>query len=139
MDTSKEYIKMCEKAGEIQGLRGSGLWVNGDFYTDEILKRPSTPVDFCVFEDASDEPCEMYHPVWLPRQDDLQGMVISTELIENDILRMIMYFQKFARDDYFKDERFGIKSFFSMEQLWFAFVMSEKYGKTWDGNDWVKV
>ena len=25
---------------------------------------------------------------------------------------------------------------YSMEQLWLAFVMHEKYGKTWDGKDW---
>ncbi len=24
----------------------------------------------------------------------------------------------------------------SMEQLWLAFVMKEKHGKTWDGNQW---
>ena len=23
------------------------------------------------------------------------------------------------------------------EQLWLAFVMHEKYGKKWDGNDWI--
>ena len=26
----------------------------------------------------------------------------------------------------------------SMEQLWLAFVMQEKYNKTWNGKDWVK-
>jgi len=26
----------------------------------------------------------------------------------------------------------------SMEQLWLAFIMSEKYGKVWNGDDWVK-
>lgn len=46
----KIYYLMCEKAKEIQKLRGVGLWVNGDFYTDEILKKPSTPVDFCFLK-----------------------------------------------------------------------------------------
>ena len=28
--------------------------------------------------------------------------------------------------------------FSSFEQLWLVFVMKEKYGKTWNGQDWVK-
>ena len=27
---------------------------------------------------------------------------------------------------------------FSMEQLWLAFVMKDKYDKTWDGKEWKK-
>jgi len=30
------------------------------------------------------------------------------------------------------------KIFTSMEQLWFAFMMKENHGKTWDGESWVK-
>lgn len=26
----------------------------------------------------------------------------------------------------------------SIEQLWLAFVMHKKYGKVWDGQEWVK-
>ena len=26
----------------------------------------------------------------------------------------------------------------SMEQLWLAFVMKEKYEKTWDGTNWIE-
>lgn len=29
-----------------------------------------------------------------------------------------------------------LEQFTSMEQLWLAFVMKEKYNKTWDGNEW---
>ncbi len=29
------------------------------------------------------------------------------------------------------------KSFTSMEQLWLAFVMKEKYNKVWDGEEWI--
>jgi hypothetical protein len=31
-----------------------------------------------------------------------------------------------------------LPKFESMEQLWLAFVLKEKYGKVWSGTDWVK-
>ena len=80
MDTSEEYIKMCQKATEVQALCEA----------DVEIESPS---------------------IWLPRQDQLQGMVEYTV---------------------------GVNKFNSMEQLWLAFVMSEKYNKKWDGKDWIK-
>ena len=44
MDTSKTYIKMCERAEEIQALRceekhrNTGKWLNGDLYADIVGK-----------------------------------------------------------------------------------------------------
>jgi len=33
---------------------------------------------------------------------------------------------------------FYSEQFTSMEQLWLAFVMKEKYGKVWDRKDWIE-
>jgi len=41
---------------------------------------------------------------------------------------------------YFNDGVRDVTSclFSSMEQLWLAFVMSERFGKVWSGTEWVK-
>ena len=96
MDISPEYIKMCEKAVEIQKLAPRNE-VKNWWSPDDLM-------------------------VWLPRQDQLQ------EMCEN------------------KGEDFFIFAFRSgshplldtYEKLWLAFVMKEKYGKVWNGEDWVK-
>ena len=70
MDASKEYIDMCEKAKEIQILRGEGLWQNGDFY----VCTTGRGLFKAWWTDTEDEPPVMFKPVWLPRQDQLFKM-----------------------------------------------------------------
>ena len=122
---------MLEKAEKIQKLRGNTLWVDGDFYTDTILMgRASFSV---VQTEYADEPYEMYKPIWLPRQDQLQKMVRS-KFANN--LDMLMAFYAFVTED----KPFGFDAIFNapMEQLWLAFVMKEKYNKVWNGEKWIK-
>lgn len=57
MDTSKEYIKMCEKAVEIQELRPTVL--KGDLSVKDFFKQHNNGFD---------------KSIWLPRQDQLQEM-----------------------------------------------------------------
>ena len=131
MDNSKDYILMCEKIKEIQQLRGEGLWENGDFYTDDILKEHNREAS--VFEEASDEPYEMYHPTWLPRQGQLQKMIKDKWKSEYCLYYLAMFI-KFWKH---YDEKY-IVSFNSMEQLWLAFVMKEKYNRIWNKKEWEK-
>lgn len=87
MDTSKKYLKMCEKAVEIQQLQSTSI-------------------------------------IWMPRQDELQDMVwLGTATSIYYQLRHITEFQM----------KYSCQT---MEQLWLAFVMKEKYNKTWNGEDW---
>jgi len=68
--------------------------------------------------------------VWCPRQDQLQDMVFD----EDDNLRVWCYeIYKFC------DSKLGqhYREYGTMEQLWLAFVMWEKYQKKWDGKEWV--
>ncbi len=126
MDTSKKYFKMSENAIELQD---GHLWINGDFYTDDIMKNHKE--QFCVFEDSCDPPYDMYHPIWLPRQDQLQEM-IKEKLPPRDSF-ILFEFVEFVRNldsKHYED---------SMEQLWLAFVMKEKYNKVWNGQDWEKI
>ena len=117
MDTSKEYIEMCQKAGEIQSIWGNRKYLNR-----------------CVFNrNWFDTSNEIY--IWLPRQDQLQDMVeahLSIKSNYNHILyHLIAWLDKFPRGEYLKYLQY------SMEQLWLAFVMHEKFNKKWDGEEWI--
>lgn len=133
MDTSKEYITMCEKAEEIQGIE---LNIDmGDYFCSkedkkiEILDEPYNNTKFP--EDFIE------NLIWLPRQDQLQEMVIGNGNKFKNHIHALNFFIDFQYDEEFdeKKEDYIIK-YASMEQLWFAFVMKEKYNKVWGGEDW---
>lgn len=105
MDNTQEYIKMCEKAVEVQDLRPKHHTKHDCWIT--VIE----------FESLGKEGW-----VWLPRQDQLQEMV-STHL---DFLMGKI------SDFWGNTPGHG-----SMEQLWLAFVMKEKYNKIWLENEWV--
>jgi len=139
-------IKMCEQAEEIQEV-----WRNpfrnkfGDLYWrgNKYLMIPEA----CILNTDSHFIPE--EEVWLPTQEQLQEMVLpiflkrysTTHALRNDssfIYRMII--EKFQRwinrsspsfDEY-------MAMFNSMNELWLAFVMHEKYNKIWTGEKWVK-
>jgi len=134
MDVSKEYIKQCD-CPEIQGLkdkpkssREDHNWVDGDYFVNH---RGGISV-YC--EECQDEfgPWStMPDWIFLPRQDQLQDMY------GNKWVDTMCEFGIWINDDcadgwYFENEnKLG-----SMEQLWLAFVMQEKYNKTWNGEAW---
>ena len=136
MDTSEQYIKMCEKAKEIQAK-----WQHqdGDFYftyaddDDDIiggrstLPRPDSWTDW-----------GKYHHIWLPRQDQLQEVVLKCweEMLWEEQCNTETLIDEWRDFIGIQTVEFIRQS--SMEQLWLAFVEKEKYGKAWDGEDWVK-
>ena len=130
MDTSEQYIKMCD-CPEIQN---GYLYDNGDFFFDTKKK------DVGVFHGklvwlANLDMKE--NKIWLPRQDQIQKMMKYLSLWE------LMYgFWKYIQDlNYLgtKPDEYLIKNFNSMEQLWLAFYMKEKHNKVWDEDRWVKL
>lgn len=126
MDTSKEYIEMCEKAKEIQE---NHKIISGDYFNGgEICED--------IFECNNDEgyliktiygkwflPSEC---VWLPRQDQLQEMVNRSYHPFGLVFGLCGFVKKLP------------VKVTSMEQLWLAFVMYEKFNKIWDGKKWIK-
>jgi len=108
MDTSKEYIKMCFEAKELQDR------------------------DFFYFMSHPKEYVAEYQSklggimTWLPRQDQLQEMIGKHYLRE--LIKIFIYWW----DNNWQEH----PEFASMEQLWLAFVMKEKYNKIWDGEKW---
>ena len=131
MDTSEQYIEMCEKAKEIQKIspginfgevfayprKYSGTveaeWVCGDYEGQPVLG------DW-LYQSPP-------YMVWLPRQDQLQEMVGKDVGLQTLCCRLY---------EFSTDQGAGITINGSMEQLWLAFVMHEKFNKVWNGIDW---
>ena len=107
----KEYVKMCEKSDEIQNEFEGNEYDIGCLLSNINPKKNLIVFVYQLLENPTSFPGKEYGGlVWLPRQDQLQ------EMVEKD--------------------NFSVKAT-SMEQLWLAFVMKEKYNKQWNGEGWV--
>ena len=145
MDKSETFIKMCD-CPEIQEdheytdgnyvayIRGRNGWAWAFNGTPQV----ELYYGGHYFDDNKIEFC------WLPRQDDLQKMVEEVigkthfvfrfnEFVESSYLPIThqLAYTYFANLD--DDKRDTVVS---MEQLWLAFVMKEKYNKVWTNNEW---
>ena len=113
MDTSTEYIKMCD-CKEVQDVRPFiadmddnrhlGCTPTGDFYYGFREKI-----------------------VWLPRQDQLQEMMLDPK---GEFLPCLV-----LGDWYLNSEYCDVlnKRLYTEEQRWLAYVMKKKFNKAWDG------
>ncbi len=122
MDTSKEYIKMCEEAEEIQER---WTWIKGDVFADEINQIHILESGGHIMLMGTHFP-EGY--IWLPRQDQLQEMVDWKEYNISIEWGSLPHKFNWSQDPLKIDGVDGN----SMEQLWLAFVMKEKYNKIWN-------
>ncbi len=150
MDTSKKYVEMCKKAVEIQG-RDFEAW---DIVWAKIPHSTNIP-QLGMFEDYDFKPgkdlCtitftagDLPHGcvkketlVWLPRQDQLQEMIIKQQgwqLHQRDIKTLLHNVCLSIEKGLPPFNKLG---FYSMEQLWLAFVMAQKYNKVWNGKEWI--
>ena len=121
MDTSQEYIKMRLAAVPDMGRGDTSLTgrITQMFGNDAVMD------EYGNYYAGYGSLCFK-----LERQDQLQEMVDCvrpTDLInslENEI-STAHYYKKYYLQ------------FTSMEQLWLAFLLSEKYNKCWDGERWI--
>jgi hypothetical protein len=160
MDLSENRIKMCDKANEIQALfeprigdtvfikapsearyfTEEGRWPNRK-WTYTIKKFPRDIIGFVTDTNGYDggltgfehwKAIEFHVPyvkfwvatesvIWLPHQDQLQEMIGDF----NTCLELL--FRRKLQNIYFT----------SMEQVWMALVMNEKYNKVWGAEGWV--
>ena len=120
MDTSKEYIKMCEKAEEIQKNK---RWLKAGDFCRNPYSGDSHAIGTTV---------EKTDLIWLPRQDQLQEMVKQNSLNIIDLNYFVASISLFLKQSNKDGELY-----YSLEQLWLAFVMKEKYNKTWNGKEWL--
>ena len=161
MDVGSEYIKMCEKAKEVQDNPlcesvADGLAIKeihrlgiGDFVaayfsdwdkvdkdTQKYIRRWRTWIisESDILGYAGSSPYfnkESRGLVWLPTQSQLQEMVRTVYLYE-----LIDCFTNWYDNEVAVR---GLAQFdnASMEQLWLAFVMFELYSKKWSKGEWV--
>jgi len=146
MDTTEKYIKMCEKATEIQGHK----FILGDYfcYSEDkdyvyiitstfdtqgggTLLRGHSVNHKDIWDEKEVHSQFSDKPVWLPTQDQLQEMMYESPMSESTVQDMVGYLYKFAFE-----ESHGIVS---MEQLWLTFIMESYHKKKWNGEDWVAV
>ncbi len=133
MDETKQYILMCEKAEEIQKgwipRRGDYIFFwhqdKEGFYWDFVcnplgIKEQVSAIHFDV----------IYR--WLPRQDQLQDMIFDRK--NHTEVFYVSYFYRFVYEDLCSTSRDSNN--WSMEQLWLAFVMKERYNKVWNSKEW---
>jgi len=150
MDTSETYIKMCEKAEEIQDgwdiadwdycycEKGERVVVLSGYETDGGFYGHGVETDFWEEGKPNKIICNEDSDVhiWLPRQDQLQEMVGDWE-------KQIEILDDWLGNAYdppsFKGNYWCINNLTSMEQLWLAFVMKEKYNKVWNGEEWITI
>lgn len=137
MDTSEEYIHQCD-CEEVQEHR---RYDGGDWICD-----PNDGHSWAIWQrvrGATDEGMRKFMDglLWLPRQDQIQDMMEW----KNEY-----HFWEWEADTFDGDKAgsyhgqildnedlvYGV-SMSSLEQLWLAFYMYEKYGKIWDGDKWV--
>jgi len=130
MDTSKKYIKMCEKAEEIQGQRHIPTdWQKGDWF----LRAGTSWIEVVSHQINFSNLSIPRGTVWLPRQDQLQEMMDKWYKNNPHVLVSDFY------DSIYEEPMpsyYVPKNFTSMEQLWLAFVMREKYHKIWKEDTW---
>lgn len=72
--------------------------------------------------------------VWLPRQDQLQEMIIEKTPRYNNltVLNNVFYYHAVS----FMHKRHNI---FTMEQMWLCLLMEKIYNKIWDGKQWINL
>lgn len=150
MDATNRYIIMCQKAMDIQNI-----WIpkQCDFMIDrEDLE---DGLSFCkpgeglvqvvdiYFEEQGSEQYQQEredlkkNALWLPRQDQLQKMIEPDDSKVHSIIHNVVEEQYYypSKGAYVA----ATEIFYSLEQLWLAYVMKEKYNKVWNEEDWVSV
>jgi len=140
MDTSETYIKMCD----CEEIQKGNEFVEGDIFYERLSQPQSGGYQAGVhfeYEDytwgshANDKTYTRERLVWLPRQDQLQAMVDGTGGFYHTLRELQGFAQSVINDI---EGKHGNRGLNSMEQLWLAFVMSELYGKIWNGENWIR-
>ena len=128
MDTSETFIKMCD-CEEVQ----KGQYKYVPTYNPSVFVHPSK---HHITNSSHFEGTEIPNGyIWLPYQHQLQEMVGDYAKVEG-----IMSDYGYLMNEYWEylgvDETYW-EDFTSMEQLWLAFVMKEKWNKVWNGEEWI--
>jgi len=130
MDTTPKYIKMCEMAWSIIGkpdyIPTMGRYIDGEPYEVDEFGHAWYRSEF---EDR----------VPLYNQGQSQAMIDWESRGENGVYYQIDVLRGFVMEAAYKSDMPVNNRWPTWEQLWLAFVMHEKYGKTWDNEkeEWI--
>jgi len=120
---TENYIKMCEKAEEIQKE-----WKKKRYDIITYNKKISRCNDTSYWEIRKDL-------IYLPTQEQLQEMIKENYLAEfGMVFKLWNWIDKGIHHG---TMNFNIKEI-TLTELWLAFVMHEKWNKFWTGEKWVK-
>jgi len=121
MDISKQYKNQCD-CPEIQDkwYPKIGDWTNKGIVID--IHYYHSEGTHGVFTDQHKEGFKRSELIWLPRQDQLQRMVLSAPALNSPII----LWDKIGKSI---REIPNIEKFCGWEQLWLALVMHELHGK----------
>jgi len=139
MDTIKVFIKMCEKAIEIQKLWKPHGW-------DIVCRYDDRCGDILIYQlygeyghYISTQPVDCKEKViWLPKQDQLQKIVDPRDGSQHTLMES---FWNWCNKDYpLNTNLSNFAVFKTMEQLWLAYCQKKLYNKIWDNEkeEWVK-
>lgn len=127
MDTSKQYILMCEKAKEIhKEYKGK----ESDFWAYRVKRKWIVGT---LDEQGFHQGAVKKSITWLPRQDQLQKIVHPSDCTYDISFELL---DKFIEWYQYITYNFKV-NIYSMEQLWLSFVMRKKYNKVWSGSAWI--
>ena len=128
MDTSEQYIMMCD----CEEVQKGHKYNDGDWYYYEndcvgvYTYHMITPI-----KDQIEKGLGVAGRIWwLPRQDQLQAMLHESSIVANEFLRLEFLYKGGYRCPSWAE------GYTTMEQVWLAFCMAEKYGKIWTGEEW---
>ena len=146
MDTSKEYIRMCERAEEIQ--KNWRPAVEDDVYihsfeTVSFIKNEVFYKGYFIWGFPTQITKEDL--IWLPRQDQLQEMIMNMECSNIMFWDLCMkaggwlcFGRDIAEEIIYPREKIIYEEDYSKtaEQALLKMVMKEKYNKIWNGKEW---
>lgn len=141
MDKSEQYIRMCEKAKEVQAqwTRDKGDWFVAQ--DGSVKCRPFAGDGTAVLKSGFQITKEngvirLAKYTWLPRLDQLMDMA-QIDGVNSE--RLIYIFYDWSKLPYDRLSRHPQKIFGSVEQSWLAFVMQIKHFKKWDSEEWISL
>src|ERR1035437_3208234 len=149
MDTSKEYIKMCDRAEEIQVLRikeldqvHSLMYMYGDYFYRSLIEKwfivePNIP-KANTMDSIEHRRVHLPGDIWLPRQDQLQD-IHGDHYSHLNGVKHPYNFISWLLQGYKNKEQFDYTPYTSIkymidtwEKFWLVFVMYECYQKLWN-------
>ena len=163
MDRSLQYIKMCFKAWP--DLKENYQPAKGDFYkcsckscrdTDRIFMINDYDYDYVTnrnlknvyeayTEMVKNSGCGGFGAFWALWDDDGFFIIWKQDQLQGikggEPTYVLIKFYNWFCDQFsplWEESQLHECKFQTMEQLWLAFVMKERFNKVWNGEDWIK-